>query len=86
MMILEKHGIMDMGWTSIPHSKLKSSTEAIHRCLKFLPGSGQRTFSRHKAFHSNSAYNDIINNFMFFTAFDGRLTIELVILQEGMGE
>ena len=47
----------------------------------------QRTYSRHNTFHSNGAYNDIVNNFIFFTTFDGRLAIiELVILQEEMGE
>lgn len=37
--------------------------------------------SRHNAFHSNRAYNDIINDFMFSTAFNGRLAIELMILR-----
>ena len=48
--------------------------------------SDQGTTSRHNAFHSNGAYNDIVNSFMFFSAFDGRLAIEFMILQIEMGK
>jgi len=53
-------------------------------CLKILSGSGQRTNSRHNTFHGHGAYNNIVNNFMFFTAFGGRFAIELMIPQENI--
>ena len=62
---------------------VKLATDVVNICSAVVKG-----YSRHNAFHSNRAYNNIVSNLMFSAAaFDGRrLAIELVILREKMGE